>query len=150
MEPVIDLQAIDALLPHSGAMCLLDCVVDWDDGQVCCEAHSHRFPENPLRANGELPVYAGIEYAAQAMAIHGTLCAQRERPGSQPQVGYLAVLSNVDWQCSRLDDLPGSLQITATRLAATAKSLNYAFSVAHQAQLVLSGEAMVVLQDTRS
>ncbi len=131
-------------------MCLLDSVVHWDDRQISCQAVSHSLRDNPLRANDQLAVFAGIEYAAQAMAVHGTLCARREQPDTQPQMGYLAVLSNVQWQCSRLDDLVGALSITARKRTAAAKSMSYAFSLSHQAQVLLSGEAMVVLQDAAS
>ena len=41
-------------------------------------------PANPLRAEGRLGAAAGIEYAAQAMALHGSLLAGE---GSAPRQG---------------------------------------------------------------
>ena len=38
-------------------------------------ASSHRAADNPLRAHGRLGAACGIEYAAQAMAVHGALLA---------------------------------------------------------------------------
>ena len=64
---------IDALVPQQGAMCLLDEVVSFDDRSVVCRTSSHLAPGNPLRCDGRLPAIAGIEYGAQAMAVHGAL-----------------------------------------------------------------------------
>ncbi len=40
---------IAGLIPHAGAMCLLDGVLEWDEQRVRCVAHSHRDAANPLR-----------------------------------------------------------------------------------------------------
>ena len=77
--------AIAARIPHQGSMCLLDTVVDWSDTSISCSAISHRDPANPLRAEARLGAANGIEYAAQAMAVHGRLLAQA---GDQPRQGY--------------------------------------------------------------
>jgi predicted hotdog family 3-hydroxylacyl-ACP dehydratase len=54
-------------------MCLLDDVLSWDASRIRCRSASHRTPDNPLRAHGRLGAACGIEYAAQAMAVHGAL-----------------------------------------------------------------------------
>ena len=54
-------------------MCLLDEVLTWDATQIRCRSATHRVPDNPLRAHGRLGAVCGIEYAAQAMAVHGAL-----------------------------------------------------------------------------
>ncbi len=65
--------AICARLPHAGRMCLLDRLEAWDGDSITCFATSHRDAHNPLRRAGRLPAVAGVEYAAQAMALHGNL-----------------------------------------------------------------------------
>ena len=62
---------IARLIPHAGRMVLLDGVLDWTAETLRARACSHRAPDNPLRRAGRLSVIAGIEYAAQATAIHG-------------------------------------------------------------------------------
>ena len=56
-------------------MCLLDCVETWDEERIHCRASSHRAMDNPLRVCERLGTACGIEYAAQAMAVHGALLA---------------------------------------------------------------------------
>lgn len=132
------------LLPHSGAMCLLNAIASWNETDITCFAESHRSDTNPLRHGDVLPIHAGIEYVAQAMAIHGTLCEQR---AGRPRIGYLAVLSNVDWFVPRLDDLPGKLEAQAEKLMATESGFNYAFRLLHESRTLLEGQAVIALQD---
>ncbi len=142
--PIAGLPMLSSLLPHSGSMCLLDRIVAWDEHRIELLARSHCDPANPLRHRGLLPIHAGIEYAAQGMAVHGTLCEQRE---NRPRPGFLAALSNVDWYCIRLDDLPGELRVLADKLTATQGGSSYRFSLYHEQQLLLEGQAVVALQD---
>lgn len=72
---VLDRAWIAAHIPHQGSMCLLDAVREWSGEAITCTASSHTDPANPLRADGRLGAANGIEYAAQAMAIHGALLA---------------------------------------------------------------------------
>nr|WP_315244808.1 3-hydroxylacyl-ACP dehydratase [uncultured Albidiferax sp.] len=126
-------------------MCLLDCVLQWDDNTIVCTASSHRAPDNPLRANGRLGAACGVEYAAQAMAVHGSLLAQSN---SAPRVGYLASVRSVALQVPRLDDLAGDLTITAERITGDANNILYRFTVAVDGQTLLTGRAAVVLDAT--
>ena len=89
---MLDRVAIAARIPHQGSMCLLDAVLAWDSGQIHCRASSHRQPDNPLRAAARLGAACGIEYAAQAMAVHGALLAPA---GAPPRPGYLASVRSV-------------------------------------------------------
>jgi predicted hotdog family 3-hydroxylacyl-ACP dehydratase len=59
-------------------MCLLDEVIGWDAERITCTSSSHRSVDNPLRARGRLGIACGIEYAAQAMAVHAALIAALE------------------------------------------------------------------------
>ena len=132
---------IEAHIPHRGAMCLLDGVVDWDERRIVCRASSHRDAANPLRVAGRLPAACGIEYAAQAMAVHGALAG-----GAPLGPGVLASVRGVRLGAARLDDDAGPLRITAERLGGEAGSVLYAFSVASGERELLSGRAAVVLE----
>lgn len=70
---VIDAHRIRELIPHAGSMCLLQHVIEHDDTSIRCETRSHLDAYNPLRYKGRLSSLCAIEYAAQAMALHGAL-----------------------------------------------------------------------------
>jgi predicted hotdog family 3-hydroxylacyl-ACP dehydratase len=128
------------LLPHEGAMCLLETVEGWDAESITCRAISHRDPDHPLRVNECLPAICGAEYAAQAMAVHGALTS----PQSQ-RAGMLAALREVKLLAPRLDDLKDDLMIHARKLFALEHRFLYEFSVRCGAKLVLSGRGAVFL-----
>jgi len=131
---------IAAHLPHRGAMCLLDGVLEWDEKRVLCRASSHRDAANPLRVAARLPAACGIEYGAQAMAVHGALLSRGPlRPG------VLASVRSVQLLAERLDDVAGLLRVSAERLSGEADHVLYGFSVACDAGELLRGRATVVL-----
>ena len=66
---------IATLIPHTGAMVLLDRVEAWDTDGILCRARSHLDDDNPLRRDGRLAACCGLEYALQAAALHGALIA---------------------------------------------------------------------------
>ncbi len=123
-------------------MCLLDAVVDWSENAISCRAVSHSDPANPLRADGRLGAATGIEYAAQAMAIHGALLAGND---GTPRQGYLTSVRSVTLHVDRLDDLDGPLDVQAERLSGDANNILYQFSVGHAGRCLLEGRAAVVL-----
>jgi predicted hotdog family 3-hydroxylacyl-ACP dehydratase len=131
-----------AHLPHQGSMCLLDAVTDWDAQHIRCTAKSHRHPDNPLRAHDRLGAACGIEYAAQAMAVHGALLAAAD---SAPRVGYLASVRGVELQVARLDDIAADLELEAERLSGDDNTILYGFRVSAAGRELLSGRAAVVL-----
>src|SRR5437762_13790353 len=83
---------IRTLIPHSGSMCLLDSVTQWDDRSIVCVTNTHRDPANPLRRAGRLSALHAFEYGAQAAAVHGGLRARSAGATAPP--GYLAALRN--------------------------------------------------------
>ena len=133
---------IAALIPHAGAMCLLDGVLRWDATQISCVSRTHRDMENPLRAGGQLPAVCGIEYAAQAMAVHGGLAGN---VGSRPRSGYLVALRDVICRHDRLDNLDGDLVVDAVQLMGDEGRVIYQFALRVGKVEVLSGRATVVL-----
>ena len=128
-------------MPHKGKMCLLDLVTAWDSENIVCSAHSHKDPNNPLQSHNQLGAACGIEYAAQAMALHGALLAPA---ASAPRAGYLARVRNVDARVTRLDDIEAPLTITAQRQAADSRIAIYFFSLHACSKLLLSGSASVI------
>lgn len=139
----LDRAGIEALIPQRGAMCLLDRLSHIDETGIACSAISHRDPANPLRSASGLLAPCAIEYAAQAMALHG---AWRSRDaGTPPTPGYLASVRGVRLHRLRLDDLDGELCIEARREAGNAQQVLYAFAVNHRGAPLAEGRATVVL-----
>ena len=130
-------------IPHQGNMCLLEAVKHWSDTEIHCSAHSHVALDNPLRNAHGLPISAGIEYAAQAMAVHGALLAPVDQ---LPEVGYLTSVRNVEWWTPRLDDEGLEITVQATRLSGNEMSLLYDFSILCNDLLLLRGRAGVMIK----
>ncbi|WHZ09769.1 MAG: 3-hydroxydecanoyl-[ACP] dehydratase [Burkholderiaceae bacterium] len=139
---LLDRDWIAAHVPHGGSMCLLERVLQWDARAIVCVASNHRSPDNPLRGAGRLGIAAGIEYAAQAMAVHGALlAAQRPSHGH----GYLASARDVRWWVARLDDLAKPLRVGAQRLAGDNACVIYGFDLQAGGHILLEGRATVML-----
>ena len=132
------------LIPHAGAMCLLDEVIAWDAATIHARTHSHARTDNPLRSDGMLRSVHLCEYGAQAMAVHGGLRA-RQRGGAVVP-GVLVALRDVQLHVARIDDLDGALEATAQVLAEAETSQQYAFRITHGARLLAEGRAAVMLQ----
>ncbi len=135
----LDRDWIEQHIPHKGRMCLLDEVLSWDARQIRCRSATHRTADNPLRAHGRLGAVCGIEYAAQAMAVHGALVAASAplasamsssvRGSAAAAIGYLASVRNVALHVTRLDDLETDLVALAERVTGDGRTVLYEFSV---------------------
>ena len=143
-EPAtLEREGIAARIPHSGTMCLLDRLVRWDAEAIHCSTASHSLPDNPLRTASGLMAPNLVEYAAQAMALHGGLLATE---GAPPSAGFLASARNVRLWVARLDTLSGDLQVHARRLSGDARQVLYEFNVNEAGgSTVAEGRAVVVL-----
>jgi predicted hotdog family 3-hydroxylacyl-ACP dehydratase len=143
----LDHAGIAALIPHSGSMCLLAQLQSWDAQHIVCTATNHRDTSHPLRTHSGLLSPCAIEYAAQAMALHGALIGQDAGTTATP--GFLASARGVQLHVLRLDDLPSAapdeLRIEATRQSGDARQILYSFHVSHAGQPVAEGRAAVVL-----
>ncbi len=124
-------------------MCLLDAVEAWNEQRIQCRATSHRASDNPLRAYGRLGAVCGIEYAAQAMAVHGALLAPPDSPGAR--VGYLVSVRGTQLYVPRLDDIAADLLVEATCITRGENNILYQFSVSAAGCLLLDGRATVVI-----
>jgi len=141
---VIRRDDILALVPHGGAMCLWDAVVEWDARRIVLRTDGHRDPAHPLRAGDRLRAVHLCEYGAQAMAVHGGLLA-REGGGVAPP-GMLVALRGVELHVARIDDLPGPLECEAEALIASETAQQYRFTIRHAGALLAEGRAAVMLQ----
>jgi predicted hotdog family 3-hydroxylacyl-ACP dehydratase len=113
---VIARHDIEAMIPHKGAMCLWDEVVDWDAQRIRLRSHGHRDAAHPLRSDGRL------------RAVH------------------LVALRDVRLHVARIDDLADALECEAELLAESAASQQYSFRVVHAGKVVAEGRAAVMLQ----
>ncbi len=139
----LNLAWIAGHIPHQGSMCLLDCVEAWDAEKIQCRASSHRALNNPLRAHGRLGAACGIEYAAQAMAVHGALLAPAD--SIAPRAGYLVSVRGVQLQVAQLDDIAADLTVQASCIMSNENNILYQFSVSAAGQVLLAGRAAVVV-----
>jgi predicted hotdog family 3-hydroxylacyl-ACP dehydratase len=136
----LDRRQIEDLIPHAGAMCLLDEVFRWDDTSLQGLSRSAAAPANPLRrGDGRLGATSAIEIAAQAMALHGRLCAG----SGGPIPGMLVSLRDVRLHRPVLDSA-GPLAILVRRLSGDARGASYDFTVAADDATLLEGRAMVL------
>jgi predicted hotdog family 3-hydroxylacyl-ACP dehydratase len=128
-------------------MCLLDEVIEWDARHIRCRSGTHRSSDHPLRSHDRLGIACGIEYAAQAMAVHGALVNGALGGGAQsrPAAGFLAALRDVRLQVLRLDDIATDLVCDATQVAGDAATALYEFELWSDARQLLSGRATVML-----
>jgi predicted hotdog family 3-hydroxylacyl-ACP dehydratase len=163
----LDRTWIEGNIPHHGRMCLLDEVIEWDALRIRCRSGTHRLADHPLRSRGRLGVACGIEYAAQAMAVHGALVGSASVGGRAPsvggatvaggargaddgtkdtksEVGFLASLRDVRLHVLRLDDIAADLICEALLVAGNHGSALYEFAVTAEARRLLSGRATVV------
>ncbi len=138
----LDRRWIESHIPHQGRMCLLDEVLAWDLTVIRCRASTHLLPDNPLRAHGRLGAACGVEYAGQAMAVHGAIVAALT--GTVARVGYLTSIRNLMLGVARLDDVAGPLLVSAQRLAGDEGSALYEFRLEGGTQPLLSGRAGIV------
>jgi predicted hotdog family 3-hydroxylacyl-ACP dehydratase len=152
---------ICARLPHAGRMCLLERLESWDGDAITCIATSHRDTDNPLRRGGRLHAVAGVEYAAQAMALHGNLLSATDTPTAMdggsagreavptgtnagavsrpPAIGYLASVRDLKLDLEDLGTVPEDLRVTARRLSGDASGFIYEFEIHAGTRAVLSG-----------
>jgi len=138
-----DVIEIASMLPHAGAMVLLDRVEAWDAGGILCRARSHLDMANPLRRDGRLSACCGIEYALQAAALHGALLAG----GVAQRAGYVAALRAVTLHVERLNRAElGDLRVAARLERQEPAGIIYSLEVlAADGAPLLSGRATIAL-----
>lgn len=135
----VDRAGIERLVPHAGAMCLLDAVGDWQPDWIACTSGAPT-TAHPLARDGHVPAIAAVEYAAQATAVHGALL----EAGDRSRAGLLATL--VDVRLGGASTLPAApLAIRAELLSRSPTGCLYSFDVRAEDRPVASGRLMVAL-----
>ena len=135
---MIGADEIQELIPHAGAMSLLDRVVSFDDQSIVCGSQSHLHDTNPLRTGLKLSAVNAIEYGAQAMALHSALM------GFATARSYLVAARDVELSSSWLDDVPGALQVSAMQVMRDEQAAIYKFSVSAAARVLVTGRLTVM------
>jgi predicted hotdog family 3-hydroxylacyl-ACP dehydratase len=137
---------IASLLPHTGAMVMLESIEHFDDTRIVCATTRHRAADNPMRIGigGRLRALCGIEFAAQAMALHGAL---RRSPPSALRHGRVAAVRDVVVHCRYLDAVEGPLVVECRLEAAAGNAYAYLFTLNGGGEVLLRGTATVMMSD---
>jgi predicted hotdog family 3-hydroxylacyl-ACP dehydratase len=135
-------EEICKLIPHSGAMCLLDTVEDWDEKRIVCTSATHRDINNPLRHKEGLSMLSLIEYGAQAMAVHGCLLA--EKNSMVMEEGYLVALRDIQISPGLVSDVENDLEIIVDCLFSAAGNMIYNLSIQVCNTVLVCGRATVM------
>lgn len=141
-EVPVNKAEIRTLIPHSGLMCLLDEITQWDDESITCVTNTHRDSANPLRRDGRLSVVHAFEYGAQAAAVHGGLRARSAGATAPP--GYLAALRDARLHVVFLDDIRSPLQVCANRLFGDGANTVYECRVLADNALLANGRVTII------
>jgi len=144
---MIDRNELCRLIPHYGNMCLLERVMEWDNKTIICEATSHRDKSNPLCCDGVLSSVVGIEYGAQAMAVHGGLLNANDE--TVVRTSYLAAACDVKFKVDWLHDIEHPLTIKAERLMVDANGMIYQFSLYALSHMLVQGRLTVMMSKNR-
>lgn len=128
---------IEQMVPHAGAMCLLEAVTHWDGEHIACTAAAPQ-AAHPLARDGAVPAIAAIEYAAQATAVHGALLDGAT--GARP--GMLAKLTGVKLHAATFPQA-GPISVHAQMLSRMDQGGLYSFTVGCGGHDVATGQLLV-------
>ncbi len=134
------LDEVYAKLPHAGAMCLLEQVLERDRDCIRCTTDSHRDPSNPLRRDGFLSAVQGVEYAAQAAAAHGVLSDVLDGETAL----LLGAVRDLEMNVARLDRLPTPLRVTAWLEARAGINAVYRFELGTDERICMRGRITLI------
>lgn len=124
---IVTRHQFEPLIPHAGAMLMIDSVTAWDEEKICCVSTRHLAHDNPLRKDGRLSAHHGIEFAAQAAAIHGGLLNE----GQTVPLRALAAVRQATFARLWLDELEGDLEIMSSLIMLDQKAAIYQASLTH-------------------
>lgn len=128
-------------MPHSGAMRLIERVVEATETTIHCVARDHTQPEYPLRLNGTVFVVNLVELGAQAAAVHTSLYNIASN-----HTGLLVGLRNIDIAQQTLDGTSQPLEIAAEQLQFGGETAIYGFSVQCNDRGILTGQAILKMK----
>ncbi len=122
---MIEHRQIAALIPHAGAMCLLDKVVSWDANSIRCLTTHHRSSDNPLkRADGSAPSVRRICGAGDGAAWSAG--RRRERCAA---AGISCQPARCRLHTPFLDQVDGEIVIDAALLMGDGRGVIYPFAL---------------------
>lgn len=142
--PALSKLELCKLLPHGDTMCLLDAVESWNTSAIVCTSMSHREKDNPLRNRNRLHAICGLEYAAQAMAVHVSLTSPLQDISAA--VGYLGGVRDLQIAALRLDTYRHPLKISGTLLFSQEYNFMYYFKIESDQEELLCGRASIFIQ----
>ncbi|MBE9548349.1 MAG: hypothetical protein IMF09_02995 [Proteobacteria bacterium] len=145
----LDKASIAKLIPHAGNMVLLDTAESIETSSLQCRSNTHLDASNPLRTGQGLSAISGIEYAAQAMALHMSLVND-----GVPQSGLLAICKNIKIKHRYFDAFKDELHIAVEYLNGSIEMglLQYGFTIfsaagkQNKTEEIISGELSIVIQ----
>lgn len=146
LSSALNHQQIEHYLPHAGNMSLLHTVSYADATQLKASAISHLDRDNPLRINNKLASVNGIEYAAQAMAIHGFLLSEQ----AEAQKGYIATVRNIEIKTPFFPETEPLIDIEVQQLMSDSHGFTYQFHLSSGKKTLISGRITVFLIKTSS
>lgn len=139
-------QEIEQCLPHAGKMSLLNKVCHADRSHLAATAISHLSCDNPLRYNNRLATVNGIEYAAQAMALHGFMLS--EATDHAIQKGYIATVRNIEIDSPFFPDNDLPILVEVEQLMSDNNGFTYQFQISCEKKTLISGKITIFLINT--
>ena len=136
----LDRSELAALLPHNDEMVLIDRVLTWSEKELVCETRRHLDPLFPLSEGHLVPASAGIELAAQAMAIHVAVVRD-----DGPKQGLLTHVKNVTIGMPSLNSTLDPLTIAVNAGRVGTRGCTYSFEIRSGGTVCLDGRVGVVL-----
>lgn len=119
----------------------------WHADGIVCASNSHHCADHPLLAHGQLLALAGIEYSAQAMALHGALAGHADGVGVGA-AGVLASLRQVTVHVPLLNVIRSEILVHAEQFVRQQRHLLYAFRVEGDGGVLRQGRAAIALGAT--
>ena len=141
--PLMSKNDLYQLLPHRGAMCLLDSVLHWDTRTISCTASSHYDRSNPLRRPEGLETICGLEYAAQAMGVHIGLTTSSNRGTA---IGYVGAIKTAKLHVPYLDVFKSNLEIYSEQQFFQETSFIYTFVMRAESRKLLEGRVSIFVK----
>ena len=148
LNSALNRQEIEQRLPHAGKMSLLDTITHADQLTLSASAVSHLNNDNPLRLNNKLSSINGIEYAAQAMAIHGFLLSELKHTEASAQTAYIATVRNIDIVSPFFPENESVIKIEVEQLMSDTNGFTYQFHISGGKKVFISGKITVFLIHT--
>jgi len=153
IHSILNREEIERRLPHAGVMSLLDKIIQADETTLTAQAVSYRDADNPLRVNGKITMVNGIEYAAQAMAVHGALVLEKKQEENKAELkssqGYIATVRNIELNSPYFPEADPSssaaLLIKVKQLMSDQNGFTYQFDIHYEQQQLISGRITIFL-----